>query len=326
MLAKDFSDIVTTEERFDFHVDNTTLAGTLMHATPALGGWPAPVALLLSGSGPLDRDSNMPKQKIDVMKQVAEHLARCGVSSVRFDKRGVGDSGGDFHTTGFMDNMDDAEAALHAMAQHPSLRGADRYVIGHSAGALIAVELAVRVPELRGAVLLSCPATRGEDVLRWQAGRLTTTLPKPLRGLLRLLRHDVERTQLKRIGQIMETTEDSVRMQFVKVNAKWMREFIDHDPAASLAALRIPVLALTGSKDIQVDPDDVERIVEMTRPHGSGTVLENITHLLRSEPGTASILSYKKQMKRPVDPQVLQAVSQWIVGRAVSGPQQAPER
>jgi hypothetical protein len=71
-------------------------------------------------------------------------------------------------------------------------------------------------------------------------------------------------------------------------------------------------LAVTGSKDLQVDPDDVERICERVSSECSGHVVDGVTHLLRDEPGPPSVKTYKKQAKRPLDPRVLDLVISWI--------------
>ena len=102
--------------------DGTRLAGTL---TPGA----APAALILSGSGPLDRDSNMKGQALNVGNALAEVLATRGLASLRYDKRGVGESGGEYLMTGFEQETDDARAALGVLDSDR------RVVIGHSVGA-----------------------------------------------------------------------------------------------------------------------------------------------------------------------------------------------
>ncbi|MDW3177800.1 MAG: alpha/beta fold hydrolase [Acidimicrobiia bacterium] len=297
----------TTEISFRSGV--TKLVGTLTEPTPRGRG---PIALLISGSGKIDRDSNMKRMPIDVMGQVAAHLEGAGVSSFRYDKRGVGASEGDFSTTGFHDNVTDAKAAIASLRDRLQVQERPMFVVGHSEGALIAAELVAADSTLAGAVLLAGTATSGEDVLRWQAEGLAKTLPKPVKLIMGLLRQDLAKTQSKRLAQIKASTDDVIRMQFVKVNAKWMREFMAHDPQETLLRIDLPLLAITGSKDVQVNPADVERIVELAGEDSSGHVLEDVTHLLRSDDGPATVRTYKKQIKRPVDVRVLNMISTWI--------------
>lgn len=303
-----------------FQSGDAQLAGTL---TMPGDGDSRSVALLISGSGPIDRDSNMKRQSIDVMAHVAKHLAGKGIGSFRYDKRGVGESTGDYLSTGLHDNVLDARAAVDELRSRPDLHGFALFVVGHSEGAIIAAELAAADPSLAGAVLLAGSARSGEEVLRWQAKEIGETLPRPVKLLLRLLRQDVVKTQAKRLEQIRSSTADVIRMQMVKVNAKWLREFMAHDPSHSLAEVETPVLAITGSKDIQVDPADVARIAELVKGECTTHVPSGITHLLRSEDGPPTVKTYKKQAKRPVDDQVLTVTSDWIEGVTAERPEEA---
>lgn len=283
-----------------FPAGEVELVGTIAVGT-APGG---PAALLLSGSGPIDRDSNTRRMPIDVMRRLAGHLADAGVTTLRYDKRGVGESGGDYLSTGFHDNIADARAALDALRARPEVDPRRIVVIGHSEGAMAATVLAVD-EELAGVVVLAGAAQRGRDILHWQATRVAATLPRPVRGMLRLLRQDVVRTQAKRLDRIEASSEDVLRIQLVRLNARWLREFMDFDPATALARAAVPVLALTGGKDIQVDPSDIGRMRELVTAPFEGHVIDDVSHLLRHAPGPASLRTYKKQARRPLDERVV---------------------
>ena len=289
-----------------------TLAGTLLGPeSPADRAQPRPAALLISGSGPIDRDSNMRKLRIDVMGQLARHLAAAGVVSFRYDKRGVGASAGDYQATGFHDNVADAAAALETLRSRPEVDPDRVVVIGHSEGAVIATELAADVPDLAGTVLLAGMATAGREVLEWQGAQVAATLPRPVAALLRLLRLDLVKTQQKRLDQLAATTGDTVRIQMVKLNARWFREFLAHDPTPSLRRITTPVLALTGSKDLQIPPADVERIAELVPGPCRHEVVPGLTHLLRRELGEPSLRTYKKQAKQPIDGDLVDRILDW---------------
>ena len=293
-----------------FPSGDLTLSGTL--ATPD-GTGPFPAAVLLSGSGPIDRDSNMKRAQLNVMSQVAEHLAANGIASLRFDKRGVGESDGDYRTAGFFDNVVDARAALGAL-ERQDVTDPDRlFVVGHSEGALIATELASGRPPA-GVVLLAGSAQKGKAVLRWQAAQLAKTLPTPAKVIMKLFRQDLTKSNEKRLAQLEATTGDTARIQLVKLNAKWFREFMAHDPSESLTEAVVPVLAITGSKDVQTDPQDIARMECIVPSRFTGHVLDDVTHLLRTDGGPAGTKTYKAQMKRPVDATLLTIVSDWIQG------------
>ena len=75
---------------------------------------------------------------------------------------------------------------------------------------------------------------------------------------MKLLRQDLVRTQTKRLERIESSSDDVIRIQGVRLNAKWFREFMAFEPTDALARAAVPVLAITGSKDLQVNPSDLE--------------------------------------------------------------------
>jgi uncharacterized protein len=290
------------------------LAGTL--ALPD-GGLPAHAVVIASGSGPLDRDSNQRRARFDVARQLAHALADGGLASLRYDKRGVGESPGDWRTAGLYDNVDDLDRARAELAARPEV-DADRIVVaGHSEGAILAAALAARGVPAAGLVLLSMSATPGEQLLRWQARQIAPTLPRAVRGILRLFRVDLERKVAANHERIKATTTDVARIGGARLNARWHREFMAHDPRTDLHLVRVPVLALTGAKDLQVDPADLD-VIAATVPGGAATHrLPDVTHTLRRQPGPPSPNAYRKELREPVNPDVLRTVVTWC--REVTG-------
>lgn len=291
-----------------------SLAGT--YTTPD-GPGPYPAALLLSGSGPLDRDGSHKRLKLNVSGDLATELAEAGWASLRYDKRGVGASEGDYLSTGFFDELADAEAARDWLLTRSDV--ATVVAIGHSGGALQSAELAGRAPAIAGAVLLSTSAKTGEETLRWQARQIgDRLLPGPVRALMHLFRTDVLKQQDKSIAKLKATTADVTRMNLVKVNAKWMREFIAYDPLPAIAAASAPLLAITGSKDVQVDPADLA-VVAATAPHAQVLEVPDVDHILRYEPGPISNPRYYgRQIGKPLDPRVTEAIITWLGQRVAA--------
>ncbi|MGY1809018.1 alpha/beta hydrolase family protein [Blastococcus sp. SYSU D00669] len=289
------------------------LAGTL--ALPEAPG-PVPAVLIASGSGPLDRDSNHKRARFDVARQLAHALADAGLASLRYDKRGVGESPGDWRRVGLLQNVDDLGEVLDALAARPEVDPGRLLLAGHSEGALLAAALAARGAPVAGVVLLSSSATPGDELLRWQARQIAPTLPAPVRGLLRLLRTDLEARVARNHEKIRATTTDVARIDGARLNARWTREFLDHDPRADLRRITVPVLAVTGAKDLQVDPADLD-VVAATVP-GPVTVhrVPDLTHTLRRQPGAPSLSAYRRELREPVDAEVLDLVAGWC--RAVT--------
>ncbi|UOY01720.1 alpha/beta hydrolase family protein [Blastococcus sp. PRF04-17] len=289
------------------------LAGTL--ALPDRDR-PVPAVVIASGSGPLDRDSNHRRARFDISRQLAAALADGGIASLRYDKRGVGESPGDWRTAGLYDNVDDLARAREALAARTEV-DADRILLaGHSEEAILAAASARGVPAT-GLVLLSMSATPGEQLLRWQARRIAPTLPAVVRGILRLFRVDLERKVAANHERIKATTTDVARIGGVRHNARWLREFLAHDPRDDLRRVAVPVLALTGAKDLQVDPDDLGVIADSV-PGGAVTHRPaDVTHTLRRQPGAPSLKAYRRELREPVNPEVLRTVVTWC--REVTG-------
>jgi pimeloyl-ACP methyl ester carboxylesterase len=284
------------------------LAGTL---TLPDAGTPVSAVVIASGSGPLDRDSNHRRARFDVARQLAHALAASGLASFRYDKRGVGESPGDWRTAGLHDNVDDLARAVEAVAGRPEVDARRILLAGHSEGAILAAALAARGVDVAGVVLLSMSATPGEELLRWQARQILPTLPAPVRGLLRLLRIDLEKKVAANHDRIRVTTTDVARIGGARINARWTREFMAHDPRDDLRRVTVPVLAVTGDKDLQVDSGDLEMIAA-TVP-GGATVLRvpDLTHTLRRQAGPPSLNRYRKELQEPVDAGLLDTVCAW---------------
>jgi len=295
------------ETQTNFESAGQTLAGTL--ATPDSEA-PYPAALLLPGSGPLDREGNIKRMPLNVSRDLAIALADAGWASLRYDKRGVGASEGEYLSTGFGDELADAEAALERLIGREDVTRV--VVIGHSAGALHAAELARRA-DVTGSVLLASTAKTGEQTLRWQARRMgDDIIPGPVKVIMRLFRTDVLKQQDGAIAKLKATTSDTARIQLQKVNAKWMREFIAYDPVPALEAASAPILAITGAKDVQVDPADLD-VIATTAAQAQVLALPDLDHILRNEPAPISNpRHYGKQAKKPIDPRVIEAILGWL--------------
>ena len=293
------------------------LAGTL--ALPP-GEGPFAAALIASGSGPLDRDSNHRRAHFDVGRQLAHALAAAGLASLRYDKRGVGESPGDWRRAGLHDNVDDLGRALQALAAAPEVHGDRIVLIGHSEGAILSASLAARGVAVRGVVLLAGSATPGEELLRWQAAQIGPTLPRFVRGLLRLLRTDLEKRVAANHRRIKATTTDVARVDGARVNARWLREFMAHDPREDLRRLAVPVLAITGAKDVQSRPDDLTAVADLVAGPVETSRMPDLTHTLRRQPGPATLRSYREELRRPVDADVLATVSRWSVRVTADAP------
>ncbi len=140
---------------------------------------------------------------------------------------------------------------------------------------------------------------------------MAATLPRPLRPLLSVLR----RTATRQLTKLQSTTTDVARIGGARLNARWWREQLAYDPGADLARVHAPVLAITGEKDLQVDPDDLGVIASLVPGGADIRRVPDLTHLLRRDSGPASLLSYPRLLRQPVDADLLTDVARWLAQR-----------
>jgi alpha/beta superfamily hydrolase len=291
---------VTNPDDFLIHTDD----GQLLRGTfqIPLSEKAVPAVLLLQGSGKLDRDSNAKRVKTDLWLPLLEALSAKGVASLRFDRRGVGSSTGTWATTGLTRNREDARAALQALREDPRVDGSAIAVLGHSEGALHASALAAS-EDIAATVLLAGFAGTGRAALRWQAARIAETLPWPLKMLKPLSVASMER----RITKHSASTGDP--------RGAWWREMVAYDAQPELARIEVPVLAITGDQDFQVNPDDLTAIQSLVRGEVEARLEPGLTHILRRSLRPASLLSYPKLLRQPTDAALVSTLTEWLVSR-----------
>jgi uncharacterized protein len=295
-----------------FFSEGCHLTGTLTEVSN-----PVAAAVVITGSGKLNRDSDARLGhrgpfllRTGVTRQVAEALSRANVATLRYDKRGVGASGGDYLSAGLTDNLADAGAAVRWLAaRYPGL---PLLAVGHSEGTLHAARLAADEPAVAGAVLLSAPARDGEQILIWQFEKIVPTLPKAVTIIVKLTRRDLRALQRKRIEQLKTSRTDVIRINGARINGRWFREFLAHDPSADYARIEVPVLAITGGHDMQVPPEDVDVIRGLVRGGFEGDVTDDLSHLLRPDPNWKGPRAYRRSVRQPVSPKVLDLVTGWV--------------
>lgn len=294
------------EYELKFHANGTTIAGSFMEAKGATA-----IALIITGSGKLNRDSNHSKIKINVSNSLALSLSKQGISSFRYDKRGVGKSSGNYLSATLVDNFDDANAAVSFLKQqNPNKK---IYIIGHSEGALIAVNVAARRSDLSGIVLLAGTARKGRDILAWQLGEVLASLQGVSKWLLKILPINPVKSHQKLLTKILNSNKNVMQiMGLKKINAGWFRQFIEYNPIEDCAHISCPVLAITGKKDIQVPVDDLLNMAKIIPTQFESHAIDDLTHLLRRDMSKPSISHYKQLVKRPMDEEVLNIINVWL--------------
>ncbi|MHC5004898.1 MAG: alpha/beta hydrolase family protein, partial [Planctomycetota bacterium] len=319
------------------HPDGHRLAGTLTIPDPAAHGpGPHPAAVLVSGSGPQDRDETVFGHKPFLV--IADALTRAGVAVLRYDDRGTAESTGDFTAATSEDFASDAAAAVHRARGHDAVDARRVGVIGHSEGGLIAPMVARRDADLAFVVLLSGPAVPGTEILLLQAEKIlraegadeaTITRNRERQeqifALLAEDHPDDERAEALRVmlaeaiaelGEFAQSpqTTAAIDAQVEQLTAPWMRFFLAYDPRPALAAVPCPLLAMNGTLDLQVwheqNLDEIERVrreagrpVTIRRPDG-------LNHLF--QPATTGAVSEYVEIETTFDEAALRELVEWV--------------
>ena len=314
--------------RFDSEADGVTLAGTLTLPT---GDGPHPAVVLISGSGPQDRDETVFGHKPFLV--LSDHLTRQGIAVLRYDDRGVAESSGDISTAVTPDFADDAEGAVRFLLGRPELDPSRIGLIGHSEGALVAPIVANRSPDVAFVVLLAGTGVNGEELLVMQLIAINRAmgvseeitqqrsgLQKELLGLL--AGAPDEGAAIERAREVLAgagVTGQAADAQVAALQSPWMQYFLTYDPIPELRQLEVPVLAVWGEKDTQVPPDGNRAQVDAALAASgnadvTSVVLPGLNHLFQTA-DTGATTEYAT-IEETFSPVALDQISEWIAERA----------
>lgn len=281
-----------------------------------------PAVLLIAGTGPGDRDGNIGKKfRLNLYKLIADELAKAGIASLRYDKRGAGESEGTLLKTGFWDLVEDAKRAVQVLKNHQKVDESKVLVLGHSEGTMIATALNQKT-RLAGMILVAGGGDTIENATKYQRELAyeDLTQQKGLKGWLIKKFNVVEKSERnveKMFQKMINSDKDVIRVQLVtKMPAKWFREHFNFNLEEAMKEITCPVLAINGSKDLQTRQETVYKIPELVSGQAEVHVIEDMNHILRNQPGTVSILKIKKaymaQSSEPLHPELMPVITNWI--------------
>jgi pimeloyl-ACP methyl ester carboxylesterase len=291
-----------------------TLVGTVSKpagAPDAKGRYPAIV--LVAGSGPVDRDETV--AGIPIFGQLAGALADAGYLVVRYDKRGVGQSGGRAETATLYDYADDLLAVVRALKERKDVDDERIVLVGHSEGGWISLIAADREDDIRALVLIGTPSGSGADlVLEQQTYLLEQSELSPEE---RQKRVDLQkRVQAAVLGKgDWSGVPEALRKQ---ADIPWFRSLLAFSPDELIGKLRHPILVIQGELDRQVAAHHADRLGELARarkkvPETATKVvkLPGINHLLvPAKTGNPS--EYPMLEQKEITPAVGQAIVEWL--------------
>ncbi len=291
------------------------LAGTL---TLPQGIKRPPMVLFIHGSGPLDRNENAKRIRLNIFNILARTLAQNGIGSLRYDKRGCGTSGGNYLKAGHFDLVDDAEKAFEYLRFHTGILTGPLFIAGHSEGSIIAPQIANRRNDVDGIILIAPFLQKLDEILIAQAGHLSEnikTMPGFAGFATRLvvgLFGGIKNKQASTVKKLKNSRTDIIRIDFQRLNARWFRELMSIDPIEIFEKTSVPTLLIAGEKDVQCAPEDAAKIAALIGEKAQYHVIDDLTHILRLESGPASITNYKKLLKKPIDPIIGRLITDWI--------------
>lgn len=313
---------------------DATLAGTL---TLPRSEKPSPAVLLIAGSGMVDRDETAFGHK--PFWVIADHLTKRGLVVLRVDKRGIGQSTGNYEDATTEDFASDVLAGVEYLKSRKEVDPQQIGLIGHSEGGLIAPMVAVKSKEVAFIVLMGSPAVNGEVNTYCQETAISRAMGIPedqityqlnfQKQVLSAIKNepDLEKAE-KKIREIIakeladlsdeerQTTAAALEAQIERCNSKWFRYYLTYDPITSVKHLQIPVLAINGQLDWQVIPSlNLPIFAKALEEAGNRNYrileLPKLNHFFQTC-DSGSILEYGT-MEETIAPVVLDTLSDWIL-------------
>jgi uncharacterized protein len=312
------------EVSFENKVQGDTLAGTL---TIPQGKGPFTAVLLITGSGPQDRDESLMGHKPFLV--LSDWLTRNAIEVLRVDDRGVGKSTGVFGTATTADFATDVEAGVAFLKTRPEVNPKKIGLIGHSEGGVIAPMVAARNPDVGFIVMLAGSGVPGDQILVEQrtliaeAGGMSKEEAEKdaveERAVLALVVKEKDSPELEKdlrqkLAEYVKDPELGAQVQVL--TSPWFRYFLAYDPGPALGQVKCPVLALNGEKDLQVPPKQNLAAIRKALEDGGNKNFEvvelpGLNHLFQTAK-TGSPAEYGA-IEETMSPVALEKMSGWIL-------------
>jgi hypothetical protein len=307
-------------------VQKVRLAATL---TVPAGQGPFPAALLITGSGPQDRDESLLGHKPFLV--LSDYLTRRGIVVLRADDRGVGKSTGVFANATTADFATDAEAGVDFLKTRSEVNSRKIGLVGHSEGGIIAPMVAARNSDVGFIVMMAGSGVPGDQILVEQVEAIGESSGKSHqeaerdaaseREILTLVETEKDQAKLERelkeklSGDIPEAR---IEAEISEITTPWFRYFISYDPAAALRKVTCPVLAINGEKDMQVPPKQNLAAIRAALAAGGNKHFEvdelvGLNHLFQTAKSGAP--AEYAQIEETMSPVAMEKVATWILAQ-----------
>lgn len=324
------------EVTFENKKDSIILAGTL--TLPKKEG-KFPVVVLITGSGPQNRDEELMGHKPFLV--ISDYLTRKGIGVLRFDDRGTYASKGSFAKATTNDFASDVEAAVNYLKTRNDVDKKKLGLIGHSEGGIIAPIVAANCKDIKYIVLMAGTAIPGSELLLRQQeliGRASGMKEEDLKITSELNTHiyklvneisDKDTLKARMTDYLLakskellymkisegKSVNDIIELQLNQTISPWMLNFIRYNPAPMLEKVKCPVLAINGDKDLQVPSSvNLQAIEKALKKGGNKNVttkeLPGLNHLFQ-ECKTGLPKEYG-DIEQTISPLALETITNWI--------------
>jgi uncharacterized protein len=316
---------------------NVTLAGTFTYPEK---GDNFPAVVLITGSGPQDRDEALLGHKPFLV--LSDYLTRHGIAVLRFDDRGIGKSTGNFGSATTKDFATDALACIEYLKTRKEVDKKHIGLLGHSEGGIIAPMAAMQSKDVSFIVMMAGTGINGEKILELQSkliakaeGESDENINKMMKFNIKLYKIAMQEEDSSKASAQMhkvlddfyssisdsaknlpENSKEGLYAQTKSLLSPWFRFFLSYEPKESLSKLKIPVLAINGEKDLQVPPKEnlaaIERALKKAgNIHYKVMEFPKLNHLFQTSE-TGSPTEYGK-IEETIAPIALSTISDWIL-------------
>ena len=262
-----------------------------------------PLLLFVAGSGPVDRDGNLPMIKNDGFKKLAFVLAEEGVASLRYDKRGISESalaGKDEASLRFEDYINDLKAWISLLKKDD--RFSKIVIAGHSEGSLIGM---VASSEADGFISIAGAGEPIDEVLK----RQLSTQPQQVQDISYPIIDSLK------LGQEVENVNPMLYSLFRPSVQPYLISWMNYDPQNEIKKLKAPILILQGTNDIQVTVEDARKL-SSAQPDAHFVLIENMNHVFRIVEGQdrQSNLATYNNSELPVSKELIDRIMEFVGG------------
>ena len=305
LLSQNDTDILRAtyiEENIVLHTPTGDIFGTLL--IPDYPN-PVPVVLIIAGSGPTDRDGNQPSMKTNSLKYLSEGLEQHYIASLRFDKRGIGESqsaGEKEEDLRFENYIEDVKLWIDLLSTDQ--RFSSIIVVGHSEGSLIGMVACENNEKVNAFISIAGVATPADEILMEQMDKQPKLFKEKISEIL---------AELKQ-GKTVTDVPPILNPLFRQSVQPYMISWIKYNPQEEIKKLQIPVLIIQGTTDIQVAVYHAD-LLEQKKPKSQKILIDNMNHELKhceSMEQNEQLATYKNP-DLPIVEELVEVISAFIL-------------